>query len=578
MEWDFSKIYVSSQAFLNDKKEVEKLVKTLSGYKGKLNNKKDILDYFLLSREMELKLNKLGLYASLKNSKDCTKAEHVALYNEIEQLSLMVVSALSFDEVELCKNSDEFLLGLACDDDFKDFNLALEDLVKTKKHLLSESEEKLVSELGSFMPSYDVYSNLSTVEIQFKKVKDSSGKSYNLSETEYDKYILSDDKTLRKNAYTNLMKGYGSVNLTLSSAFCGSVKFANHEAKLRGYKNVQSVALEGSDLKNEFYDNLILSVNKNLPNLFKYFSHKAKALKMDKLAVYDVYAPVGHSSGDITFEESISIVKNACKVLGEEYLNGLNKAVSYGWIDVYPSKGKQGGAYMTDCYGLHPYVMLNFNGKIDDTTTVGHELGHAMYGYFADKNQPYEKSQPTIFTHEIASIVNELLIKNYLFKNAKTKEEKQKWLDSILRGFYSTVFRQVMFSQFEDGVYKMLDKGKIPTFNDLNKLHLGLVKKYFKGCLVPSVAKYEWSRISHFYSPYYVFKYASGLLIASSIVSKLYSEKDFADKYIKFLSAGASERPAKLLKIIDVDIYSPKTFDDGFKLFESLINEYEELI
>ncbi len=577
MEWDFSKIYTSKDEFYSDKKDVQNLTKTLAGYKGKLNNKKDILDYFLISRKMEIKLGRLALYVSLKVSKDCANSENIALSNEIEKLNTDVLSATSFDNVELCKNSEEFLQGLASDEDFKDLNLAIENLIKMKKHMLSEEEEKLLSEVVSFMPSYDVYSNLATVEIPFKRVKDNSGKSHILSETAYDKYITSEDRTLRKNAYINLLKGYEGVNLTLSSAFCGNVKLIDFEAKKRGYKSVLNVELEDTDLKPQFYSNLIASVHEKLPELLNYFNLKAKALKLNKLAVYDVYAPLGMCDNEISFDEAMQIVKKACAGLGQEYISGLDKSVSEGWIDVYPAKGKRGGAFMTGCYGLNPYVMLNFNGKINDTMTVGHELGHAMYGYFAGKVQPFEKSEPTIFTHEIVSTVNELLIKNYLYKNANTKEEKVKWIDSMLRVFYSTVFRQVMFSEFEDGVYKMLDKGIIPTFEDLNKSHLRLVKKYFKGCLVPSVAKYEWSRISHFYSPYYVFKYASGLLIASSIVSRL-NDKNYAEKYIKFLSAGGSEKVENLLKIIDIDIYDSKVFEEGFNLFINLIKEFKELI
>ena len=377
-----------------------------------------------------------------------------------------------------------------------------------------------------------------------------------------------------------MYKGYSSVKNTIASTMYGAVNSNVVIANLKNYDSAIKASLYADNVTTDIYDNLIETVNNNLDTLFKYYSLRKDVLGLTELHLYDLYANLIESAEKkYTFEEAKDIVLNALKPLGENYVKDATKAFTERWVDVYPNETKRSGAYSGGCYDTYPYMLLNYQGRLNDVSTLAHELGHSMHSYYSRKNNSYQDADYKIFVAEVASTVNELLLCKYLLKESQDKEVKLSILNRLMELFKGTIYRQTMFAEFEKDMYQIVEQGNIFTWEDLSNMYYDLNKKYFgNDVVVDEDIKYEWSRIPHFYYNFYVYKYATGLSAACFIVDNILSGKENAlESYLEFLSAGSKYYPLEELKIAGVDMTDPKVVESAIKMFDEAINEFNEL-
>ena len=377
-----------------------------------------------------------------------------------------------------------------------------------------------------------------------------------------------------------MYKGYSSVKNTIASTMYGAVNSNVVIANLKNYDSAIKASLYADNVTTDIYDNLIKTVNNNLDTLFKYYSLRKDVLGLTELHLYDLYANLIESAEKkYTFEEAKDIVLNALKPLGENYVKDSTKAFTERWVDVYPNETKRSGAYSGGCYDTYPYMLLNYQGRLNDVSTLAHELGHSMHSYYSRKNNSYQDADYKIFVAEVASTVNELLLCKYLLKESNDKEVKLSILNRLMELFKGTIYRQTMFAEFEKDMYEIVEQGNIFTWEDLSNMYYDLNKKYFgNDVVVDEDIKYEWSRIPHFYYNFYVYKYATGLSAACFIVDNILSGKENAlESYLEFLSAGSKYYPLEELKIAGVDMTDPKVVESAIKMFDEAINEFNEL-
>ena len=367
---------------------------------------------------------------------------------------------------------------------------------------------------------------------------------------------------------------------TITSTYKGEVETNVVLAKIRNYDSAISASLYSDNVSQDIYNNLIKVVNDNMDVLYKYYDLKKEILSLNRLHMYDTYVEIINKvSKKYTFDEAKEIVMEALSVLGDKYIKNLKKAFDEKWIDIYHSKGKRSGAYSSGNFDVNPYVLLNFEGTLDDVSTLAHELGHSMHTYLSCKNNPYQYSSYEIFVAEVASTVNELLLANYMLKSSKNKEEKLAIINHILDLYKATLYRQTMFAEFEKETHKLREKGEVLTSDLLSNMYYDLVKKYFgPNVLCDDLIRYEWARIPHFYYNFYVYKYATGISAASYIVDGILNNREGALKnYINFLKTGGSMYPLDELKIAGVDLNSKSVVLSAIKTFERYLKEFKDI-
>ena len=486
---------------------------------------------------------------------------------------------MNFVTTELHELPDEIIDDILQDKRFKDYDRMFENIKKEKIHMLSKEEEKLLagmSFLGGFSSNMR---NLSDVDITFEKVKDSKGKTLELNHSNYSVYLRSKDRELRKNTMTVLNGTYGKFINTLANNYINEVKQNCYFAKVRKYKSALDEALQDEEVSKKVYDTLIQSVNKNLDVLFDYFKLKKKILGLDNFYIYDCMAEIDKNKGKkYSYDQAIEIIMEAVAPLGSEYVNLIKQAKDNRWIDVYPNKDKRSGAYESGIYGYHPYVLTNFEGDLDSVFTLAHELGHAMHTHFSNNNQPRTKASYTIFLAEIASTTNEILLINYFLKRSNSKNEKLYLLNKLFDEVKGTIFRQTMFAEFEEHVHSSYEKAEALTKDGLCEYYYNLNKKYFGSVKLIKEIQYEWARIPHFFTAFYVYKYATGMICAITFVNKILEKGEEAVRdYYKFLTAGASDTPNNILKKANCNLEDEKTFDECFAYLKNLIKEWKKL-
>ena len=580
-KWDLSGYYNSQADFESDFSFVKQNYSKLKDYENKLNEKSSIYDFLKLDEEISRKLEKLYVYASLKAKEDMTNSACQKTLKDIEKLSVDVSEVCSFSAPELSELSDEFLMELSQDAKFADFDLFFKDIIKNKKHMLSKKEERILALTGEFSGEFgDIFDMFDTADIQFEDIFDSNGKKYELNNSSYYQYIQSNDRTLRKNAMKTLNKKYGELKSTLSANYMGNVKSDYFYAKVRGFSSALESSLYSEDVNKDVYNTLIKSVNKNLQSFHRFFDLKRKLLGNEKFAIYDIHAPTSSAQFNYEFEKAFELVCQALSVLGEDYIDVLNLAKNKQWIDVYANQGKDTGAFSWGAYDANPVVLLNYENTTSCVFTLAHELGHMMHTYYSNKSQCYQKAGYEIFVAEVASTVNEMLLALHLLNNSKSDKDKLFYIDYILKMFNSTVFRQTMFAEFEQEAHSRYEKSEDTTTRALCDLYYNLNKTYFgdKVELVDEI-QYEWLRIPHFYTSFYVYKYATGLISAFYIANKIFSgDKQAIANYRKFLTLGATMPPVDLLKVAGVNLSETSTFDYVFSQLEKLLENYEQTI
>ena len=578
-KWDLSPLCKNDEEFYQKLALVDNYLKQFKKFEGKLNNKKDIWAFLQLDKKFDEEIEPALLYAHLKCDEVLSDSKRVEMDEKIEYIFSNFSIQTAFASSELHELSNELLDDIISDKKFKDYNRMFEDIKKSKKHKLSKKEEKLIagmSFLGGFSSNME---KLSDVDIDFGKVQDSKGKLYPLNHAKYGLYMRSKDRDLRKNTIISLNGKYGQYINTFANNYLCDVKADCYFAKVRNYPSALEASLFNEEVTRKVYDTLIVSVHNNFDVLFEYFKLKQKQMGLKDFYIYDVMAETATKNNKkISYDQAIDMIKEAVSPLGDEYVSLIQRAKDERWIDVYPNKDKRSGAYQTGIYGVHPYVLSNFEEDLDGVFTLAHELGHAMHSYFSNKTQPRQKADYTIFLAEIASTTNEMLLLNYLLKKAKTKTEIVALYNKLFEEIKSTLFRQTMFAEFEEWVHDSQEKGESLTKDKLCDYYYDLNKQYFgKTKLVPEI-KYEWARIPHFFSAFYVYKYATGIICALNFVNKILTEGERGVKdYYKFLTAGCSDTPINILKNAGCDLESEKPFNYTFDYLRNMLSQWKNL-
>ncbi len=582
-KWDLTLIYKNSEDWYQEYKELENKINEFSKYKGIiLENPENLLKTLKDFLWLERRFLKLRAYTILKGDEDIGNTYYQKLKGEVENLKVLFLDKTSYVVPELIKDDyskiEKYIEKLP---ELLNYRRMLQDIYRFKKYTLSEIEENLISKLSKlFSVSNNISKLLRNTDLTFEAITDEKGNLVELTNNNYNKYILSTNREVRKQAFMTLYKGYESVKNTLATSLAFEVEKNVALANLRGFSSVLESGLFDSNIDSKIYYNLIEVVNKEIKVLHKYCQLKKEHLDLEELTLYDIYIPMTKGiNKTYEFEEAKEIIFKALSILGEDYLKNLNKAFSERWIDIYSNKGKRNGAYSCTCYDSRPYVFLNYQGCFNDILVLVHELGHSMHSYYSKKHNEYQDANYKIFIAEIVAIVNELLLYKYLLKHSTNKDEKLYILSNMLEFFRGKFFRQTMFAEFELEIHKRVSNNEILTHELLAQIYYDLNKKYFGPAVhINEEIKYEWARIHHFYVNFYVYQYATGISAACKIVNDIIENKENAlNNYLEFLKTGNRDYPVELLKIAGVDISNPKVIKEAIKFFDDLVNEYIKL-
>lgn len=582
-KWDLTPIYKDVDSWYEDYDLVSKEIKKVLDFKGNIvKSAKNLLDYIEFSMNLERKLYKLYYYAHLNFDSDTTNNEYQKMNGKIENLLAEYNRLDSFANPEMMKIDYNQIKEFYKEEPrLQEYEFLLEQLYRYKDHILNTEAESIISSFANINSTPEqVFEALTDSDLRFGKVKNDKGEDVELTESNYSSLIESTNRDVRKEAFEMLLKTYSNYKNTIANTFAGNVEVLTTMAKLKKYSSSLEASLFDDNISTEVYNNLIDTVSNNLNVLYKYFDLKKEVLGLDEFHLYDQYnSLVPDCSKNYTFEEAKDLVLKALAVLGEDYVANLNKAFDERWIDVYNNKVKRTGAYSSGFYDTNPYVLLNFNGKFGDVSTLAHELGHSMHTYYSCHNNPYQYSSYKIFVAEVASTVNELLLKYYILNHTDDVNEKKYIINEMMNNFKSTIYRQTMFAEFERDMHALKEKGEVLTSQLLSDKYYELNKKYFgPNVVVDDVIRYEWERIPHFYYDFYVYKYAIGLSCACYIADGILNNKPNAlENYKKFLSSGGSDYPANELKIAGIDVTKSEVVESAIKMFDNLIKQFKEL-
>jgi oligoendopeptidase F len=480
----------------------------------------------------------------------------------------------------MMKLSDKKLKALIADPDFADYDYSLTRLLQSKKHVLSEAEEKILALAGDVTGGFhDVFSMIDNADLPLPTVT-YQGKKTKVTHGTYGLIMHGGTRTERKKCFQAYYKAYGSLLNTLTETYIGNVKKDIFYKKARGYDSCLSMSMAAEDVPPVVYENLIRSVHKALPSLHGYISLRKKILGLPKQHMYDLYVPLVEDADiKVPYEEAYKIVIEGLAPLGKDYQALLQKAYDERWIDVYENSGKRSGAYSTGVYDTHPFVLLNYQQTTNEIFTIAHEMGHSIHTYKSNGGQPYSKSSYTIFLAEIASTVNEVLLLKYLYRKTEDKKLKKFLLNYYIEMFRTTLFRQAQFAEFEQIAHAEAENDKPLNKDRLCEIYYDLNKQYYgKGIVHDGEIAYEWARIPHFYRSFYVYKYSTGITSAVSIAKRILSEGEPAvQDYFRFLSGGNKTHPVEILKQAGVDLTTSAPFKTALQEFEDTLKEFKKL-
>ncbi|MCD3216021.1 oligoendopeptidase F [Clostridium botulinum C] len=576
-KWNIEKIYSNVEEWENDFYKLKEKAKEFEKYKGKLSNPDELLGFLRLDEEVSRLGEKLLVYAFLKGDEDTSNNVNQALRTKIE-MYFSELSSLSAFFVPEILSYDKKVIEDAINKlpELKVYEVMLERILKRKPHTLTtEMEEMLAAVSDNLNAPSNIFSILTNADMTFPVIKDEEGKDVELTEGNYSIFIKSKDIRVRMAAFKALFNTYKHFKNTLATSLTSSIKNFSFIAKTRKYNSSIESSLEPNDIPIEVYDNVIKTINENLDSLHRYVKIKKKLLGLDEIHMYDLYVPVIDTPKEhIEFSKAVEMVNEALKPLGDEYIKIFNNGIKDRWIDIYENKGKRKGAYSWGTYDTMPYVLLNYNYELNDVSTLAHEMGHSIHSYYSRKEQPYIYANYTLFCAEVASTVNENLLINNLIKNETDKNKKLYLINTQLEQIRTTVFRQVMFAEFEKITHEKIDNGEPLTSDDLCKIYHELNVKYFgPDMIIDEEIDMEWARIPHFYSDFYVYQYATGYSAANSFVKQILDAgEESVEKYKGFLKAGGSDSPINILKKAGVDMTTPKPIEDTINRFNELLD------
>lgn len=579
-KWRIEDIYATDEAWEADYNECIRRAKEKCVYQGRLAESAQILYQALKeSDEADLLVEHVYVYAFMKYYEDTANAVYqemsgraqAAVTKLSEKYAFLTPEILAIDQKKMQEylNSDTLAL----------YRHALEDILAKKEHALSEKEERLLAMAGQVTASpNEIFSKFNNADVKFGTILDENGNEVELTNGRYSVFMESNNRSVRENAFKALYRQYGNYKNTLAATYYANVKQACFYAKARKYDSTLQMYLSGSFIPEKVYHNLIETVHKNLDKMHAYVSLRKQVLGVDELHFYDIYAPmVSDITMKIPYEEAKDIALKALAPLGEEYLSKVKEGFESGWVDVYENTGKRTGAFSWGTYGVHPYVFLNYTDTLNDVFTLVHEMGHAMHTYYSNTNQPYPYAGYRIFVAEVASTCNEALLMQYLLKNCTDLSEKKYLMNHYFEQFKGTLFRQTMFAEFEMITHKMAEDGEVLSTQALCDVYRKLNEEYFgEDMVIDDEIALEWSRIPHFYTPFYVYQYATGYSAAIAIASKIFKGDEKTLKgYKQFLSGGCSMHPIDLLKLCGIDMESPQVIQEALDVFGQLLEEWD---
>lgn len=573
-KWDTSHIYSNLEIYEKDLKIVENGITEIPKFKGKLGQKNELKRYFEYMENLSKISEKLGAYVYLNHSEDMENQKYVEMLNGLNDIETKLGVADSFVDSELLALGDEKLDEYIADPDFKVYKLDLMELKRSRAHVLPEEIERVISMTGDFAGEFsNVFDNIDTIDVKFEPFE-VNGKKYVVNNSNYSLLLEDKNPEVRYKAFKNLMGGYMKLTNTIATNYIANVKKDKFYTNVYKFDSTLDSSLFGNNLSQTLYSQLIDEVRGNVKLLQEYLHLRKKALGLKVLEHSDLRVAITKSHQKPNYEKMCDTILKALNVLGENYIGVVKNAIKNRWIDVYPTLNKDTGGYCLGVYGVHPYILLNTVDNLESMFTLVHEMGHAMHSHFSDTSLPYNLSQYPIFLAEIASTTNEVLLLKYLYGNAKTKDEKVYLLDKYLQMFRTTIFRQTMFSEFEDYAHKLVENSQPISKEKLVNKYGELVKFYHGTAVRPNnEIAHEWLRIPHFYRSYYVFKYATGLISAISLANHILKDNSFAGEYIKFLSSGGSDYPLEILKRAGVDLTTKKPYEDAFSEMKWALKE-----
>ena len=581
--WNLQDIFENENQFKKEKNEIINILEQIKTHQGTLCYTSDNLYncYKLYEQALE-KFEKVYAYGMLKYHLDMSDQEGIKLFKEVEALGTKFSVATSFITSEITYADENKIKEYIKEERFKGYARDINDILEKKKHILSKKEENILANFSeTISASENTFDTLTNTEFKFGTLIDENGKEVEMTDSTYTLYLKNKDRNVRKQAFDLMYKKYSEFINTITEMYISNVKAKSTIAKLRKYNSSLEKAVDNDDASLKVYNSLIEAVNEDISINYEFLKLKKKMLNLNEMHMYDLYVnPCEQGKDEITFEDAKQEVLNALQILGKEYTNKLEEAFNNRWIDVYAKPNKMGGAYSMGVYGVHPYVLTNFVNSKRDVSTIAHELGHSMHSYYSNKEQNVLNANYTIMVAEVASTVNEILLSDYQIKKEKDIKKKAELLYELLEMIRATLFRQAMFAEFEKTVHEKIENNVMLSANDLNDIYYKLNQKYFGNDVnIDEQIKYEWARIPHFYSDFYVYKYCTGVSSAIAIATKILNkEPNFVEKYISILKQGCSKKSIDLLKMVDVDLESKNTYKEAINFYSKKIKELEELL
>ena len=580
-KWTIDEMYPNEEAMDKDIQKLKDLIEESKKYKGTLaDSEENLFQALNISEQASRLLQNLYVYTHMKSHEDTRINKNQANATKTDMLSTELSMATSYMVPEIIAMDSEKLENYLKTEKLSHYKKYVDDILRLKPHTLNEREEELLAAVSdlSGVPE-NIYDMLSFADLQFPEIEDEKGEKIRVTHANFSLFLKSKDARVRKDAFEAMYSVYNQYKNTFASTLYGGIKSEIFYAKTRKYESALQGSLFQDNVSVDVYNNLIDAVHENLDTLNDYIDLKKKFLGLDKINMYDLYVPLTDNFDmEIPYEKAQEIILEALKPLGEEYLENVKKAFSEGWIDVYGNEGKQGGAYSWGSYDSKSYILMSYKDDLNSLFTLIHEMGHSMHSYYSKNNQPYLYSGYKIFVAEVASTLNELLLINYLLKNASSKEEKVYLLNYYLEQFRTTVYRQTMFAEFEKICHGKVENGEPLTAEDFNNIYYDLNKKYYgESSEVNEDIALEWARIPHFYSNFYVYKYATGFSAASALSKQILEEGDSAvDRYKEFLKSGGSEFPLDQLRKAGVDMEKKEAVDEALHVFKDLVKQLEK--
>ena len=584
-KWDLTAIYPTEEDFEREFKETqEKIAKFPAFEKTMCDSAEALYETLSALEEIGNHIRKLWQYASLGFSVDMQNNDAQAKSARVRNLSVSASGASWFVSPRLIKLDSATLdRWLSQSEKLASFGRTIEQTVRMKPHTLSDEGERIMSAMEDRdgAPG-EIRSIFANSDLRFGKIKNERGEKIELTDTNYVPLLMSADRDMRRRTFKALYKTYESFGNTFATMYSSHVKEECTLAKVRGFKNSITASTFSDEVTPKIYNNLIDTVHKGLPVIYDYYELKREVLGVEKLHMYDLYAPlIGEFSREYSYEEAVSEVLGTVGVYGREYADALRAGLTErGWVDVYPSRGKRGGAFSSSAPTTEPYILLNYSGTYNDISTLAHEAGHSMHSWFSNKYNEPQNASYTIFVAEVASTVNELLLAHRKLRESSSREEKLFILNELMETYKSTLYRQTMFAEFERDMHAKNERGEPLTADVLCSHYYKLIRKYFGG----KVAKdkeiaYEWMRIPHFYSSFYVYKYATCISAASAIVKRIENEGEgYVEKYIEFLKCGNSRSPLDSLLVAGIDMSDPDVILGAINDFSDCIKQFRELL